>query len=120
MKITWLKNHRYNIPEDVSFMINELDEKQAEIDRLILALRDSENARKVLRKDLEEATVLIEKATDKLEAVRTKNVKQAETINFLDCENDRLRAALNTIAWEGYEDHHFQLVARAALGGEND
>lgn len=35
-------------------------------------------------------------------------------------EIERLRAALHIIAWEGYEDHDFQRIARAALGGDND
>ena len=35
-------------------------------------------------------------------------------------ENATLRAALHIIAWEGYEDHDFQRIARAVLGGSND
>lgn len=35
-------------------------------------------------------------------------------------EIERLRAALHIIAWEGYEDHDFQRIARAVLGGSND
>lgn len=44
MKLTWLNNHRYNIPEDVSFMVNELDEKDAEIQRLRNALKEAADA----------------------------------------------------------------------------
>ncbi len=39
-------------------------------------------------------------------------------IKRLQSENERLRAALHIIAWEGYEDHDFQRIARSALGGE--
>lgn len=97
MKITWLDNHRYNVPEDVSFMINELDEQKAEIDRLTLALRDSQIAREALRKNLDEATTFIEQATGKIEVTKVRIIKQAETISFLDCENDQLRAVLRNI-----------------------
>ena len=40
-------------------------------------------------------------------------------LTTLRAEVDKLRAALHIIAWEGYEDHDFQRIARAALGEEN-
>ena len=42
----------------------------------------------------------------------------ADEIEALRAEVERLRAALHIIAWEGYEDHDFQRIARAALGEE--
>lgn len=37
-KVTNIKNRMYNIPEDISFILNDLDEKDEKISRLRIAL----------------------------------------------------------------------------------
>lgn len=39
-KIGWLNNRRYKLPEDTSFLLNDLDAKDEEIARLRAALRE--------------------------------------------------------------------------------
>lgn len=39
-KIGWLNNRRYKLPEDTSFLLNDLDAKDEEIARLRAALED--------------------------------------------------------------------------------
>ena len=48
---------------------------------------------------------------------RMLNEQDAE-IDRLRATNERLRGALHIIAWEGYEDHDFQRIARATLAQE--
>lgn len=46
---------------------------------------------------MDEAAARIEQATGKIEVTKVRIIKQAETISFLDCENDQLRAVLRNI-----------------------
>jgi septal ring factor EnvC (AmiA/AmiB activator) len=135
IKDSWFNTNHYNIPEDVSFMINDMDEKDAEIQRLrnelhlastwaakVYAGREEDAAEierlvKSRNRWGQKYNKLLDKHKVTQAQLKSAVFSDSEECKLLTEDNERLRAALEQVHARINEGHYEAAfaVARAAL-----